>query len=173
MPKSQIIKDIVENHVPLEQSLNRLYILAVDVKNTQLAEWARKELNGYDATDALPEYRCAKCSHFKYSGFNGEFQVTRAPLPRGALKAETTKKYSRVDMYDGVRYLEELSSSDRPGVRDLTFLAGEVAMVTDGAVSCVSIYNEIRELRRRWSPERSAVSRIYGCFINSANVELK
>lgn len=27
---------------------------------------------------------------------------------------------------------------------------------------------EIRELRRRWSPERSAVSRVYGCFINSA-----
>ena len=27
---------------------------------------------------------------------------------------------------------------------------------------------EISELRRRWRPEKSAVSRVYGCFVNSA-----
>lgn len=26
---------------------------------------------------------------------------------------------------------------------------------------------EINELRRRWKPEKNAVSRIYGCFVNS------
>ena len=143
MPKSQIIKDIVENRVSLEQSLNRLYILAVDVKNTRLAEWAQKELNGYAATDTLPEYRCANCFHFKYSGLNGGFQATKAPLPTDFLKTETLEKYSCVDMYDGIRYIEELSNLNKPAVRDLTFLAGEIATVTDGMVSCFSIYNEI------------------------------
>lgn len=28
---------------------------------------------------------------------------------------------------------------------------------------------EIAELRRRWRPEKSAVSRIYGCFVNSSH----
>ncbi len=28
---------------------------------------------------------------------------------------------------------------------------------------------EINELRRRWRPEKSAVSRIYGCFVNSSH----
>jgi len=27
---------------------------------------------------------------------------------------------------------------------------------------------EVGELRRRWRPEKNAVSRIYGCFVNSA-----
>lgn len=143
MPKSQIIKDIVENRVPLEQSLNRLYILAADVKNTQLAEWAQKELNGYAVSDTLPEYRRMKCFHFKYSGLNGGFQVTKIPLPTDFLKVETLEKYSKISMYDGIRYIEELSNSNKPAVRNLTFLAGEVAERTDDMVSCISIYQEI------------------------------
>jgi len=27
---------------------------------------------------------------------------------------------------------------------------------------------EVSELRRRWKPEKNAVSRIYGCFVNAA-----
>lgn len=143
MPKSQIIKDIVENRVPLEQSLNRLYILAMDVKNTKLAQWAQKELIGYDTSDSLPEYRCAKCSHFRYTGLYGDVQATRAPLPVEFLKSETKKKYSQVDMYDGIRYIEDLSNSSQTAIRDLTFLAAEVEALSNGAVSCFSIYNEI------------------------------
>ena len=30
------------------------------------------------------------------------------------------------------------------------------------------IQKELNELRRRWRPEKSAVSRIYGCFVNSS-----
>lgn len=30
------------------------------------------------------------------------------------------------------------------------------------------IQKELNELRRRWRPEKNAVSRIYGCFVNSS-----
>ena len=26
---------------------------------------------------------------------------------------------------------------------------------------------ELNELRRRWKPDKNAISRIYGCFVNS------
>ena len=143
MPKSQIIKDIVEGHVSLEQSLNRLYILANDVNNQQLAEWAQKELNGYNTSDALPDYRCAKSFHFKYSGINGGFQVTKIPLPLEFLETDTLEKQSKVIIYDGIRYVEELSNSNNMPVRNMSFLAGEIAEKTDNMVSCISIYQEI------------------------------
>jgi hypothetical protein len=62
MPKSQIIKDIVEDSVSLERSLNRLYVIARDVNNKQLSQWADIELNGYKDTDDVPDYRRTKCS---------------------------------------------------------------------------------------------------------------
>ena len=57
MPKSKIIKDNADGKADLETSLNRLYLLASDVDNTDLMEWAEKELTGYDSADDIPEYR--------------------------------------------------------------------------------------------------------------------
>lgn len=75
MPKSQIIIDLVEDAVPLEKSLTRLMVLAKDVKNKKLEEWAQNELNGYKNISDLPGYRRSHSSLFKYSGINGGFSV--------------------------------------------------------------------------------------------------
>lgn len=140
MPKSQIIKDIVENNVSLEQSLNRLFVLANDVKNKQLAEWVQKELNGYKVGDDLPGYRQMESLELRYSGINGRFQVTKNPLPAGILKKETAEKVSQITMYDGIRYIEDLSKKEEGATRDLSFLAGQISTATNGLVTCTSIY---------------------------------
>ena len=139
MPKSQIIKDIVEEKASLEQSLNRLYILALDVKNTTLANWAEKELSGYDSTDELPEYRKAVNLTLRYTGINGSFQVTNQPLPLSFIKKEHRDRLEIIELYDSIRYLSELASADRQSEKDVSILAGEVLESTKGQVQCISI----------------------------------
>ena len=139
MPKSQIIKDIVEERVALEQSLNRLYILAVDVKNETLARWVKKELNGYSTADDLPEYRRKTGLELKYSGINGSLQVTNQPLPLYYVRENHREKLKRIDLHDGIRYISELSSANSPSIRDVSYLASDVAEITNNEVQCISI----------------------------------
>lgn len=100
MPKSQIIKDVVEDNVSLEKSLTRLLVLAKDVNNKQLEVWVQKELNGYSQEDELPQYRRADCPLLEYSRINGNFQVTNVPLPQHWLEKETFDMISTVPIYD-------------------------------------------------------------------------
>ena len=139
MPKSQIIKDIVEEKVGLEQSLNRLYVLALDVKNDALASWVEKELNGYNTTDELPTYREASGLMLKYTGINGGFQVTNQPLQPSFISQEFRDKLENIKLFEGIRYLSKLASADRPAERDISMLAGDVLERTDGQVQCFSI----------------------------------
>lgn len=44
MSKSKIIKDIVNEEVPLSQSLTRLQVIAYDLKNKSLERWAEDGL---------------------------------------------------------------------------------------------------------------------------------
>lgn len=139
MPKSQIIKDLVEDNVNLEKSLTRLYVIAKDVNNRELSQWAENELNGYKNTIDAPEYRHAKCSILQYSGINGSFQVKNTPLPQGWIKPDLMNMISDVIICDGIRFVENLALSEKGGMRDLSGLAGEVSSATNGMVSCTSI----------------------------------
>ena len=139
MPKSQIIKDIVEERVGIEQSLNRLYILALDVKNKELANWAEKELNGYTSTDELPAYRKADGATLRYTGINGGFQVTNQPLQPSFIKQEHRDIIDNIQMREGIRFLSELASSEQPATRDLSLLAHDVLELSGGQVQCISI----------------------------------
>lgn len=139
MPKSQIIKDIVEERVGLEQALNRLYILAVDIKNEMLAGWAEKELHGYNTTDELPDYRKAVSLTFIYSGINGSFQVTNQPLQLGFIKNDHLDKLEKIELYDSICTLSELASADRQPEKDVSILAGDVWESTNGQIQCFSI----------------------------------
>lgn len=139
MPKSQIIKDIVEDNVSLEKSLTRLLVLAKDVKNKQLETWTQKELTGYSHEDELPQYRKAACPLFEYSGINGNFQVTNTPLPKQWLEKETFDMVSTVSIYDGVRSISERANSTSASYRDITAFAGEIYEKSGGSVKCTSI----------------------------------
>ena len=47
MAKSKIIKELANNDISLEVALNRLMIIASDIENEELSQWAERELNGY------------------------------------------------------------------------------------------------------------------------------
>ena len=47
MAKSKIIKELANKEVALEVAFNRLLIIASDLNNDDLINWATNELNGY------------------------------------------------------------------------------------------------------------------------------
>ena len=144
MPKSRIIIELIDNTVPLEKSLSRLLALAKDVDNDLLYSWVSRELKGYDKeNDQLPDYRKWDSVSLIYTGINGQYQVTKNPLPKEWVPEEAYKQLSDVRMYDGISRVIELKESTQPTVFDCTSLAGFVSKMTNGMVSCTSIYAEI------------------------------
>lgn len=139
MPKSKVITDAANAAVPLEQTLRRLEILAHDVGNADLENWAECEIEGYGA-EGVPDYRIAKGLNFTYAGFNnGAFQVTNAPLPISFLREETLDNFKYVSFAEGISSIEKLSDGDSIVHVDRSYLAGEVLDCSDGGISCVSI----------------------------------
>ena len=143
MPKSKIIKELVDRSVSIETSLNRLFLLASDVGQTDLMEWTQKEIRGYDKGDVLPSYRISKSYSFIYSGFNGNTQVKNVPLPTGYIKEDFLEAASDVQVYDGIVYIEKLASDGNILCRDVTTLANQVFALSNGSIRCVQIQQEI------------------------------
>lgn len=143
MPKSQIIKDIVEDSVPLSKSLYRLYVLSLDVKNTKLSEWALSELKGYQKTDNIPEYRKTKSANFTYSGLNGNFQVKNIHLPLGWIPEELHDALINVHSCEGIELIENYAKEQNGMGIDRSDLSGFVRKATDGTVQCTSITQHI------------------------------
>ena len=139
MAKSQIIIDVVEGNVSLTQSLNRLLVLSKDINNKKLEEWTIKELNGYSPGDEIPDYRKNEAYELTYSGFNGTYQVKKAPLDKNWIDGNYLKKISPIILHEGIEYVERMAKKDKEFCRDLTMLSGNVAQNTDEEIRCVSI----------------------------------
>ena len=173
MSKSQIIKDIVESNVSLEQSLTRLYVIAGDLNNTQLAQWVALELNGYKKDASVPEYRKKHGYFLAYSGINAQYQVTNIPLPKDFLSPEVVEAISNITFYDGIRSIEQIAASEKGATRDFSELAGEVSNATKGGVMCTSIAQAIpasifqsicTEVRLRIIVALTELEKEYGCL---------
>jgi hypothetical protein len=85
----EIIDLAVDNSNALSVLLRKCLLLAHTLKNQRLRTWVEKELDGYDATDELPEYRCVQTiskGHFFGPGYA---QLEKQPLPHPFLNRST------------------------------------------------------------------------------------
>jgi hypothetical protein len=143
MPKSKIILDIVENKIKLSDALYRVILIATELENTELLEWAKQEVNGYKDKEKLPEYRLKSSSVFKYSGLNGPLQINQASLDISFLSQETLERVSEFMIFEDINSIEEKAKSDTDVFRrDVSFLAGEVYQNSSNGftgIECTSI----------------------------------
>ena len=148
MAKSKIIKDLVNDEVSLTVVLNRLYVLASDLGNQEILDWANKEISGYKKEDDLPDYRIFKSAEFFYTGINGGFQVNGLPLPLNWLSPDTIEKLSTNYIRESLAEIEYKAKCDKPLGIDRTYLANEVAKNTCDdfmgvGVQCTSIQQRV------------------------------
>lgn len=91
MPKSKIIKELVKDEISLEKALYRVIVLAKDLKDSKLEQWAKNEINGYDNPEEIPEYRRVKPFFMGSYVMNG-VRYDNSPLPMEFLKEMTPKE---------------------------------------------------------------------------------
>ena len=127
MAKSEILKQLVNNEITLEIGLGRLMIIASDIGNQELYDWAEKELMGYGKEDELPPNRILKMGQMLYSGINGSFQVTNVPLPLGWIPDIAVNMLNNNRHIEGIAAIQEYANRESGYVgRDCGFLAGEI-----------------------------------------------
>lgn len=139
MAKSKVLKELANNGITIEVALSRLMIIATDIGNEKLCEWAENELNGYDNFEDLPEYRKINAPHLKYTGINGRLKIENQPMPLNWFTKETRDSLNPVGIFESVANLQTIADdpSRQQRMRDLTFLAGEIQQ--NMGVSCVKI----------------------------------
>ena len=83
----EIVDLAVDNSGPLSVLLRNCLLLAHTLKNQRFQTWAEKELDGYDETDELPEYRRVRV--IAKGHFLGLIaQINDQPLPASVLEPE-------------------------------------------------------------------------------------
>lgn len=137
MAKSQILKELANNEIPLDIAFNRLLIISSDISNDNLYNWCLKELNGYESSDLLPNYRKFFNSNFRYSGINGRLHVTNQPLSPAALPLDVVEKLMKQEVRQGINTLVMFANSNDSIITDLTIFAGKVLENT--GLHCLSI----------------------------------
>lgn len=141
MPKSKIIKAVVDDEVSLKQSLTRLQVIAHDVRNSELEKWTENELVGYPSEDSVPEYRRVKSVNFIYSGINNyTLKVDKAPLDPSFLGTEILDQVTNVRFDQSISALENfLGDTSSVIYLDRSILAAKVQERSDGGLQCFSI----------------------------------
>lgn len=137
MTKSQLIKDLSTNKISMEEGLQRLLVISSEFNNEELTNWIIGELNGYPGDGDLPAYRKNIGTTLSYSGINGQFQVTGAPLPNSFFPKEAQEALSQIHLNTSIRGIEKLLENKGPIQRDLTDFAGVVKKNT--GVTCYEI----------------------------------
>ena len=134
MGRSKIIKDLVNEKIPITVALNNLFVFSKELGNVKLEQWVKNELNGYDRDMDLPDYRKNLPYRIVYTGINGQFQVTNQPLPIVQL-GEYARK---IDSLNVIRNsIVELFDKESKFAKDLTWMSGEV--YKKSGIQCISI----------------------------------
>ena len=140
MAKSRILKELANNEVTLEVALKRLMVIANDISNTELKNWASRELRGYGDNDELPSYRRIASGNLVYSGINGNFQVTKVPLSYAAFPSEYQDMLLRpLEVKDSIAKIEIAASNKEAVATNLSWLANILYEIQ--GIQAFSIYN--------------------------------
>jgi hypothetical protein len=113
MAKSTIIKDFAGGKVSVEIALKQLKVLLAEFDKPEMLKWVNAELQGYDDTDVLPEYRVV-VGNLVGNFLNYYTKCTHISIP---LKSDAPKELvemcSQVRLYDSLSALRALTETDR------------------------------------------------------------
>lgn len=142
MAKSKILKELANNEISLEIALSRLMIIASDIDDTELKNWATKELNGYGQDDEYPPYRLIVSGRITFTGIRGNayshIKYENSPLPVTALPTEYQEIITKpVPVRDSVANIAHIFENKQALSIDLTFLS-EIVYESQG-IQCTSI----------------------------------
>jgi hypothetical protein len=104
----EIVALAVDSKQPVSVLLRKCLVLAHQLKNERLKEWANQELNGYKSIEGLPDYRVIPAgAQGSFAGPGGAF-IRRRNIPSAVLEeqhqrwAETVYLVQAISAYDNI-----------------------------------------------------------------------
>lgn len=142
MAKSKILKELASNQTSLDVVLSRLIIIASDIEDIKLQEWALNELNGYSKNENVPEYRQLQ-GELIYSGINGRLMVNKLHLDIGFLDKDFQEIVLQpFAVSNGISLLLSGLENGEIFSKDMTFLSSQVYKNSEtitGAIQATNI----------------------------------
>ena len=142
MAKSKILKELASNQTSLDVVLSRLIIIASDIEDIKLQEWALNELNGYSKNENVPEYRQLQ-GELIYSGINGHLMVNKLHLDIGFLDKDFQEIVLQpFSVSNGISLLLSGLENGEIFSKDMTFLSSQVyknSKTITGAIQATNI----------------------------------
>ena len=142
MAKSKILKELASNQTSLDVVLSRLIIIASDIEDIKLQEWALNELNGYSKNENVPEYRQLQ-GELIYSGINGHLMVNKLHLDIGFLDKDFQEIVLQpFAVSNGISLLLSGLENGEIFSKDMTFLSSQVyknSKTITGAIQATNI----------------------------------
>ena len=142
MAKSKILKELASNQTSLDVVLSRLIIIASDIEDIKLQEWALNELNGYSKNENVPEYRQLQ-GELIYSGINGHLMVNKLHLDIGFLDKDFQEIVLQPFVVsNGISLLLSGLENGEIFSKDMTFLSSQVYKNSEtitGAIQATNI----------------------------------
>ncbi|HME21687.1 MAG TPA: hypothetical protein VKI44_10135 [Acetobacteraceae bacterium] len=111
----EIIDLAVDGNTQTTTLLRKCLLLARRLKNARLREWVEKELNGYEASDELPDYRhtTGVAKGLFFGPFNAS--ISDQPLPSHVLKKEHRHWASEIPLRQPIVAYEQNDRRKRDG----------------------------------------------------------
>lgn len=113
MARSRIIKELASGKVTVEIGLKQLKVLLMEFNKPEMLKWVNSELQGYDDSDTLPEYRII-AGNLIGTFLNYNLKCTNVGIP---LKIDAPDKMvdicTNVKLYDSISALRILAESDK------------------------------------------------------------
>src|SRR6266436_4114246 len=105
----QIRDEAVDGNSELSTVLRKCLVLASELNNEPLKNWAQYELNGYPKTSGVPDYRILHGleSFGHFAGIAGS-RLENAPLSVLRLPKEIRDNFSNPKIREGVRAIAEM-----------------------------------------------------------------
>ena len=99
-----------------------------------MQKWIEKELKGYELDDEIPQYRKEISYIIRYSGINGSFNISSAPLSESFFTDEAKNILRDRQINDGIGTIERNLSVEM--IYDLIEFAPMVSSVSKSSIQC-------------------------------------
>lgn len=107
----EIVELLSSNESVLSEALIKTKVLLHKIGHKDLVAWVNKELNGYDDSDELPDYRVVD-AQVLVNASNLTYEVRRHPIPLGHLDKDYRNKLEKGRMPQSLAVIEEFSKSE-------------------------------------------------------------
>ncbi|WP_309729452.1 hypothetical protein [Chamaesiphon sp. OTE_75_metabat_556] len=105
--------DIVNPKADLHSILLKTKVLAYRLKNEDLKNWVRSELDGYDEKHDIPDYRVIRDSVIRGTFFNGVYKHSNRDIGITTVPEEIREGARDIYIYQSVTALEEMAKKEQ------------------------------------------------------------